>query len=144
MSKRGKIASASVAILLAMAGVFASRLAAAKRRAQSQSCVGRMTAINLAGRLYASDNGGHFPSNFISMSNELVTPKVLHCSGENGHVWATNWESFTDLNCSYEMVTPGAREDATNTVFIRCRVHGIRGFVDGTILDGTQKRHKFE
>ena len=102
-----------------------------------------MTAICFAGRLWANDNNDFMPTNFVGMSNELVTPKILRCPADGRRVLAANWESFTDANSSYVMVTPGAREGDTNAVFIRCTIHGLRGFADGSIFDGARRRHKF-
>ena len=102
-----------------------------------------MTAICFCGRLWANDNNDFMPTNFVGMSNELVTPKILRCPADGRRGVAANWESFTDANSSYVMVTPGAWEGDTNAVFIRCTIHGIRGFADGSIFDGARRRHRF-
>jgi hypothetical protein len=142
MTKRRIILLFGAGIVLVAASVIFPSLAVNKKRAQSMSCVSHMVSICFAGRFYASDNGGHFPTNFTSMSNELVTPRVLHCPGDSRNVWITNWDNITSANCSYAMVTPGVHEDATNTVFIRCSVHGHLGYPDDTVFDGVRRRGK--
>src|ERR1044072_3569846 len=97
-------------------------------RAKARGCGANMTAICLCGRLWANDRDGNMPTNFICMSNELVTPKVLICPSDRDHGLAATWERFTPANCSYAMVTPGAREGSRNTVFIVCNTHGHRGY----------------
>lgn len=75
------------------------------------------------------------------MSNDLWTPKILCCIPER-RVGA--WSAFTPQNCTYEIVTPGVHEDATNTVFMRCAIHGHLGYPDMTVFDGVRRRKKHE
>ena len=103
-------------------------------RAQSTSCVMNMKNIGYAGRLWAQEHNGLLPTNFITMSNELVTPQILHCRVDRMHQRANSFEEFSEQqNNSYMIVTPGARQGATNVVFIRCSVHGHLGLADGEV-----------
>ena len=140
MNKRRIIFLISAVLL---GSVIFTRLAAAKRRAQSIGCASQIASICFAGRVYATDHNGQFPTNFICMSNELVTPKVLVCNADSAHTRATDFKHYTDANCSYVIVTPGVHEDATNTVFLRCSIHGHLGYPDGTLFDGIKRRGKF-
>jgi hypothetical protein len=101
-----------------------------------------MVSICFSGRFWASENGGLFPTNFITMSNELVTPKVLVCPADETPKKVGRFAEYTDANCSYVMVTPGVHESATNTVFIRCSIYGHLGYPDNTVFDGVRRRSK--
>lgn len=116
---------------------------AAQRRAQSLNCASSIVAICFAGRMWASEHGGTFPTNFICMSNEVVTPRILSCLPAR-RARTSEWSAFTPDNCTYEIVTPGVRESATNTVFLRCSLHGHLGYPDMTVFDGIRRRGKFE
>ena len=119
-----------------------SMLQAARAKAVSLTCASSICSICFGGMLYAQDHGGLFPTNFTSFQAELNTPKILRCFGEPSRPQAQNWKEFSETNSSYEIVNPGLREDATNDVFIRCRVHGHLGYPDGTVFDGVRRRGK--
>src|ERR1051325_4701646 len=71
-------------------------LAPGKARAQRIKCVNNLKNLALAARIFAIDNGDHFPSElltnsiaslsaitaadyFRSLSNEIATPKIVLC-----------------------------------------------------------------
>jgi hypothetical protein len=144
MNKRRLIVFAFLlAAVIAVTG-FAVTAVAAKRRAESLGCASGVTSISLASRLWAEDNGGVCASNFVCMSNELSTPKILVCPGDHRRQKATDWASFTPAACSYEILAPGLQVGDTNTAFFRCTVHGHLGYTDGTVFDGARRRHKFD
>jgi hypothetical protein len=101
-----------------------------------------MVSIGFAARLWADDHEDQLPSDFLSMSNELIITKILICPGDHLRLKAGNWTAFTSENSSYEIVTPGLRDSDTNSVFLRCKVHGNLGFADGTVFDGVRRRLK--
>ena len=137
--KRLMIVSIVVIGTGAIAFVIWARVA--QRRAQSINCASSVVSVCLGGRLWANDHGGHFPTNFLSMSNELNTPKILCCVRERR---VGTWSAFTAQNSTYEIVTPGVHENATNTVFLRCTIHGHLGYTDMTVFDGVRRRKKHE
>ena len=130
--------------LVVLSTAVALALSAAKRRAESLGCASIIPDICLDARVWAEDRGGMFPTNFVCMSNELTTPKVLVCPADHSRRRAEDWSSFTPTNSSYEIVSPGMRADETNRVFLRCTVHGHLGYGDTTVFDGVRRRHKFE
>ena len=91
-----------------------------KSRAESRACAKAITAICLAARTWAMDHGGIMPTNILCMSNLVSNPKLL--SGGD-----------------YEIVAPGLGKEDTNTIFMRCKVHGNLGYSGTTVFDGTQK-----
>jgi hypothetical protein len=135
------IVAAVIAVALAV-GAYAAGWA--KRWAQSMSCGNYMCSICFAARTWAVDNSGKMPSDFLSMSNELSTPRVLICDADRSRRAASNWAGFTPDQSSYEIVKFDLRDGDTNGVFLRCRVHKDHiGYADGTVFDGIRRRTKF-
>ena len=131
----------AIVALVSTVGYFL--LGAAKAKAESHNCASSICSICLGGMLYANEHEGRFPTNFASFQDELNTPKILRCSGDRSRIRAENWKEFTDTNSSYEIVSANLRENDTNKVFIRCRVHGHLGYTDGTVFDGVRRRLKY-
>jgi hypothetical protein len=83
------------------------------------------------------------PTNFICMSEEVSTPKILACV-EARRVSTGHWADFRAENCTYEILAPGMPLDDTNTAFLRCTIHGHLGYSDNTVFDGVRRHHKFD
>lgn len=123
-----------------LAGLLLPALAKAKSRAQQITCVSHMKQIGLAARMWSSDNNGKFPPNFLSMSNELATPKVFVCPGDGNAVRALDWSLFSEANVSYEYLQPGiAENEAAQVVVFRCPIHGNEGLGDGSVTMGGRR-----
>lgn len=107
----------------------------ARNRATSVSCVSNLKQIGLAARMYSNDHNDTFPKDFLSMSNELYSPKVLHCPADKSKTRAADWTSFTpSRNVSYEYLLPGSAEkDVMNKPVFRCRIHGHTAMGDGSV-----------
>ncbi|MEO7678998.1 MAG: hypothetical protein ABIV39_19770, partial [Verrucomicrobiota bacterium] len=56
--------------------------AEAKARAERIKCVNNLKQIGLSGRVWANDHNGVYPTDFISIENELGTPKILRCPSD--------------------------------------------------------------
>jgi hypothetical protein len=79
-----------------------------------------------------------------SMSNELVSPKILCCPGDGGRQRIYDWAKFIRADSSsYEVVSPSARDGDTNAVYLRCKVHGHLGYADATVFDGKRRGTKW-
>ena len=129
--------------LISIAAVIAVLGPSMKRQIESTNCGNYMASIGIAARLWANDNADqHLPSDLLSMSDELSSTKILICPGDHSRLPAPSWDSFTTNNSSYEIVTPGLKEGDTNTVFLRCKIHGHLGYADGTVFDGVRRRTK--
>ena len=139
MRKRRLIIIGLLAVML-LASVGLTALARAKSRAESLACASSIVSVCHGGLLWAQDHGGYFPTNFLMASNEIVTPQVVSCDRSRR---VRSWAEFTPAHSTYEIVTPGVHEDATNTVFIRCTIHGHLGYPDRTVFDGVRRRGKF-
>jgi hypothetical protein len=142
MSKKTIIRYAAVLVLVVVGLAFAAP--AAKRKAQLTQCGNYLVSIGCAARLWADDHGGdQFPPDLISMSNEVVTPKIYVCPGDYSSPPAASWASFTPKQSSFEVVTPSLHAGDTNRVFLRCKVHGSVLYGDGSVYVRGQLHHKF-
>ena len=133
-TKKALIVCGILVFMMAGGVAFLYLLKLAGDKAQSTGCVVQMKQIGIAGQLWAREHDGLLPTNFVRMSNELVTPQILHCRMDRARQRANTWEEFSEQqNNSYTMVSPGDRYGATNVVFVRCLVHGHLGLADGEV-----------
>ena len=127
----------SLALIPILAGLMLPALAKAKDRAQQINCASNMKQIGLAARMWSNDHGEKFPPDFASMSNELVTPKVLVCPGDRSKTKVMTWSEFGPGNVTYEYLEPGIDEkSAMQKVVFQCPIHGNIGMGDGSVQQG--------
>ena len=138
MKRLVDVAFAFVAVVVIL---FAALSISRRRHAESVMCGNYMSSIGLATRVWSEDNSNMLPNNFVVMSNELTTTKILICPGDKVRQPAKNFGSLMPTNSSYELLTPGVPWNDTNA-FLRCQVHGHLGYADGTVFDGKQRRTK--
>lgn len=102
-----------IAIIAILAAMLLPALAKAKAKAQQINCVNNLKQVGLSYRMWGQDNEDRYPmrtgygsltsvySNYVCMSNELSTPKILTCPSDTKTV-AINWgASFSAASCSY-------------------------------------------
>ena len=99
-----------IAIIAILAGLLLPALAKAKARAQRIACVNDLKQIGLAFTMWAHDHEDKYPSivdpaeggsktlpqtwqHFLTLSNELVTPKVLHCPSDTARQTAADFST---------------------------------------------------
>ena len=101
-----------IAIIAILASLLLPALARAKSRAQRISCTSGLKQVGLAFRLFSNDHADKFPFNTLindggtftapansgtavdiyrSLSNELVTPKVLACNSDTAKAKTTDF-----------------------------------------------------
>jgi hypothetical protein len=143
MKKRDVIFTVLGIILFAGVGLFAAK-PKIKQQLESISCGNYMSSVCFAATLWAEDNNKRMPSDFLSMSNELNTPRILICPGDHSRQAATNWASFTATNASYAIIAPMISVNDTNTAYLRCNIHTNHlGYADGFVFDGWRMRTKY-
>jgi competence protein ComGC len=112
-----------VAVIGIMAALILPQLAHQRPRYRSY-CVNNLKQVGLAERQWAIDNHGQYPMSvsvtnggtkefvsrggvylhFLVLSNELSTPKILHCPLDETHAQAVSNDfsvGFTEANISY-------------------------------------------
>ena len=118
-----------IAIIAILAALLLPALAKAKARAQRTACLNNQKHIGLSLILWADDHGEKFPStvdvaeggskalyqtwqHFITVSNELVTPKILNCPSDRAKQIASDFSnsatglrSLTNAGISYAVGT---------------------------------------
>jgi prepilin-type processing-associated H-X9-DG protein len=111
-----------IGVLALVAALLLPALAAAKRKSARIGCVNYLKQFGLAFRLWEGDHGDKYPMQFAltnnetmklmasgnayllwqTMSNELSTPKILHCPEDNQRTNAVSFfQDFSDANISY-------------------------------------------
>lgn len=99
-----------IAIIAILAGLLLPSLAKAKARAQRAVCVNDQKQLGISFTMWADDHNNQYPSvvdpaeggsktltktwqHFITLSNELGTPKILHCPSDPAKQTARDFSS---------------------------------------------------
>src|SRR5688572_6208241 len=124
----------TVVVLGSVALVAAAR---SKKRAQSAMCAGMLFPLTFVAREWAAEHDDCYPTNMLYLSNEVAT-RWLICPCDSSRRPASDWSTFTPEHSSYELVSAGIAQSDTNSVFLRCRIHGHMSYTDITVFDGTR------
>jgi hypothetical protein len=152
------------------AAILLPALAPARRKSSRINCINVLHQIGIAFKVWEQDNGDKFPMQFAltnseamkligsgnayvlwqTMSNELSTPKCLHCPDDTEHTNATNFSTgLSDANISYffslnaadaypSMILDGDDNLAVNGVRVK---PGILKLPTTNSLTWTKERH---
>jgi prepilin-type processing-associated H-X9-DG protein len=111
-----------IAVLVVLAAMLLPVNNGSRRKAMRIDCVNNLKQIGLSDRLWEGDHGGKYPMaisvtnggsielngeanallSFVVMSNQLSTPKILHCPADTTGLAAANFSSgLSSRNVSY-------------------------------------------
>jgi uncharacterized protein YdcH (DUF465 family) len=103
----------------------------AQAKAQQIQCQNNLKQIGLAARIWAGDNNDAYPTNFISMKNELNNWKILQCPGDSSRN-VTSWSDVESGNVSYTLLSP-VEETYPYSVLAYCPIHHNYCLADGSV-----------
>jgi hypothetical protein len=108
----------------------------AKQRAQVIGCINNLKQIGLAARIYANANGQTFPPDFLTIRNELTSPRFLFCPASPSGVQATDWTQFNPATISYQYLNPNGTTADPQKPLVTCPIHGHMALSDGSVQMG--------
>src|ERR1035437_4166973 len=161
-----------IAIVMILVVVFLPRFARSPEHSSRINCVNNLKLIGLAYRIWGGDNNDKYPMqvsttnggtmelmadgknawrNYLVMSNELNTPKILFCPADSERVGATNFSSNLKDKISYffgvdadqkdpQMLLSGDDNFAISGIPVKS---GLLEISSNTPIAWTSARHKF-
>ena len=161
-----------IAIVMILVVVFLPRFARSPEHSSRINCVNNLKLIGLAYRIWVADNNDKYPMqvsttnggtmelmadgknvwrNFLVMSNELSTPKILFCPADAGRICATNFSNDLKDKISYffgvdanpkdpQMLLSGDDNFAISGIPVKS---GLLEISSNTPIAWTSARHKF-
>ena len=112
-----------------------------KARQERIRCSNNMKQIGLAARVWSGDNGGIYPTNFISMTNELNTWFILRCPSDKSRN-VSSWADVESGNVSYILDAPGITDTQPMVIFAECPIHHNVLLADGSVQQLSEQAYK--
>jgi hypothetical protein len=104
-----------------------------KEEAQSVGCVNNLKHIGLAARKWANDHNDAFPPDFISMKDELATPRILVCPADDAAIRVTEWSQLNPSSISYRFLNANGDKNDPTKLLATCPIHGHVVLSDGSV-----------
>lgn len=115
--------------------VLEKKLGFTNRTTFTEGCVANMKRIATAARTWAQSHNEVLPPDFSAMKKELGSPAVLVCPLDVGKidkkVW--DWSQLNTNHVTYQIVSPTASGKVPTQVYLRCPVHGLVAYADGSV-----------
>ncbi len=105
--------------------------AEAKEKAEDRQCRNNLKQIGLAARIWLGDHNDAYPTNFISMKNELNNWIILQCPGDHSRN-VSSWADVEAGSVSYQLLTP-VEENYPASVLAYCPIHHNYLLADGSV-----------
>ncbi len=118
-------------LISSLADASAEQLDDLRRRAQSRQCMSNLKRIGLAARIWANDHDDKFPPDYVTMREELGTPKLLFCPASPGGP-VTDWSQLNPAAVTYTWHGSTADEQKPESALTACPIHGHVGLADGS------------
>ena len=91
----------------------------ARSKAQMVVCSNNLKQVGIGARIWSQDHGDILPKNFEEMKATLASKDLTHCPA--------------DKNREYEILSPGAPLADPSVVYVRCPIHNLVIFADGSV-----------
>jgi competence protein ComGC len=159
-----------VAVVIFLIGFLLPALVAAKQKARRIACINNLKEIGVGSRLWEGNYNDKYPMQvsvtnggameaigagnayvfWQTMSNQLISPKNLHCPADTSRIAATNFSiGFSDANISY-FINLDAAETYPQMIMVgddnllvdgKPVQPGILNLMTGTTIAWTKDRH---
>jgi hypothetical protein len=134
-----QVATSVLLVSFALGAALIYALAKVAAKSPSPLCVANIKQICLGAQIWSYDHKSQtLPTNFLTFSNEMNSPVILHCRADNKHPRLTTWSAFKESDASYRLATGAVRVNTTQE-FVRCPIHGHTGLANGEVLMGTNR-----
>jgi hypothetical protein len=104
-----------------------------KEEAQSVGCVNNLKQIGLAARRWAKDHDNVFPADFISMKDQLATPRILFCPGDTAATRVSEWSQLDPSLISYRFMNPNGNLSDPTKPLTTCPIHSHTVLSDASV-----------
>jgi hypothetical protein len=130
-AERAGLVAQAKAMESRLADAHSDPLAVAQDKARRIQCVSNMKQIGLAARMWANDHKEIMPSDFLTMQNELNSPRILVCPSETNRPVPKAWSEFS--GSSYVILSLGTGVRRPEIIYAHCPVHNNIGLCDGSV-----------
>ena len=160
----------AIAAVVVLAGILLPMLANSKARSNRIGCVSNLKGIGLAFRMFSGDHGEKFPwavsitndgtlefsrtadvfRHFLAISNELSSPKVLHCEKDTKRTKTSSWDQLTNNTHLSYFVGLDSSESTPQTILSGDRnlttngraARGVISIATNVVLGFTREMHQ--
>lgn len=104
-----------------------------KDEAYSVRCINNLKQLALAARIWANDHNDTFPPDYLTMKEEISSPKVLFCPAETSIVPVSEWQALNPSSITYRYLNAGGSGLEFQKVLLTCPLHKHEALSDGSV-----------